>query len=288
MPAERGPLAFEVKLHPIGEDKSPGIINTGDSFHFSLMITVNGGTSFSHRGIEAEFSSEFRPKNLKAVKLNQVQARLAESGSFTSPATFSFPKCTILPHMQTYHGGSFSVVHVVRVTVKRMIGSIDHEDEIKSYAIAPPIKGLDPLCVRVAVAENVRIDLMINRRKFEIGDVLCGAAHFLLVSLKIKSFTVSLMAQELIEVGGKTKKHKHYWGTWEVCDGAPVKGEIVPFRVFFAPLDLSPTCARPESGYTVTHFLHFLIVTTSNEKYFKSLQIKLYKCTALPFTFTDE
>jgi vacuolar protein sorting-associated protein 26 len=190
--------------------------------------------------------------------------------------------------MQTYHGGSFSVIHTIRVVVKKMLGSIDYDQEIISYAIAPAIKSLDPLCVRVAVAENVRIDLMISRRKFEIGDVVYGAAHFLLVNLKIKSFTVSVMAQELTEVSGKTKKHKQYWGTWEVCDGAPVKGEIVPFRIFFAPLGLSPSCSRAESGYTVTHFLHFLIVTTSNEKYFKSLQIKLYKCSTLPFTFTDE
>jgi vacuolar protein sorting-associated protein 26 len=108
------------------------------------------------------------------------------------------------------------------------------------------------------------------------------------VALKIKSFTVSLTAQELMEAGGKTKKYKHILKTWEVTDGAPVKGEIIPFRLYLAPLNLSPSCSRAESGYTVTHFLHFSIITTSNEKYFKALQITLHKWTGSPFAFAEE
>jgi vacuolar protein sorting-associated protein 26 len=196
-------------------------------------------------------------------------------------------RCPVPPHVQTYHGHSFSVCHWIRLTVKKTLGSIDYSEEVYSYEIAPVAKALDPLCIRVAVAENIRVDLLINRRKFDISDVICGAAHFLLVALKIKTFTLSLVAQELMEAEGKTKKHKTVCGTWEITDGAPVKGEIVPFRVFLAPLDISPSCANAAGGYTVTHFLHFTIITTGREKYFKQLQIKLYKFQTSPFQFTD-
>jgi hypothetical protein len=71
MPSEKVPLAFEIRLRPTGEDKCPGIINTGDSFDFNLTISVNNSGHFAHRGVDCEFSSEFCPKQQKAAKLNQ-------------------------------------------------------------------------------------------------------------------------------------------------------------------------------------------------------------------------
>jgi vacuolar protein sorting-associated protein 26 len=184
-------------------------------------------------------------------KLSSIPSKLSDAGQINGSLEFTFPKCQILPRLQTYHGKSFSIFHWFRLSVKKTFGSIDYAEELLSYEVTPMIKALDPLCVRVAVAENIRIDLMINRRKFELTDMICGSTHFLLVALKIKSFTVALMAQELMEAGGKTKKLKNILGTWEITDGAPVKGEIIPFRLFLAPLNLSPSCCRAESGYTV-------------------------------------
>lgn len=281
-------LAFELTLTPRGEELCPGIMQTGESFDAVLKIIVNSGGSFSHRGIDFEFASELTPKGHKMIRLNQINERLAEPGAILGTAEFKLPTMTIGQRQQTYIGASFSVRHWIRVVVKKTFGSVDFTKEIESYQVVPTIKALDPLCVRVAVAENIRIDLMINRRKFELGDVICGAAHFLLVALKIKTFTVMLMAQEMTEINGKTKKFKNVCGTWEITDGAPVKGEIIPFRLYLAPLKLTPSGSNPESGYSVTHFLHFMLVTMSGEKYFKALQINLFKWPSLPFAFVGE
>ena len=114
-----------------------------------------------------------------------------------------------------------------------------------------------------------------------------GGAHFLLVALKIVKFTVELVAQEILDIGGKTKKHTNIIYEWEITDGAPVKGEIIPFRLFFSPLNVSPSVVDQTKGYSVSHFLHFYIHTTSGTKYFKALQIKLGKWTSMPFGFSD-
>lgn len=281
-------LSFDLKITPRGEDLCPGVVQTGESFDAVLTITVNSGGSFSHRGIDFEFTSEFSPKDHKTIRLTQMNERLVEGGAIMGSIELKLPTMTIGQRQQTYIGGSFSVRHWVRINVKKTFGSVDFTEEIKSYQVVPTIKGIDPLCVRVAVAENIRIDLMIQRRKFELGDVISGAAHFLLVALKIKTFTVQLMAQEMTEINGKTRKFKNICGTWEITDGAPVKGEIIPFRLYLAPLKLSPSCSNPENGYSVTHFLHFMLVTMSGEKYFKSLQINLFKWPSLPFAFSGE
>jgi vacuolar protein sorting-associated protein 26 len=283
-----GPLRFAIAISAPKPFECPGIVPTGEPFNWSVTITVTRGNTFSHRGIDAEFTSEFYAKDCKPMKLSHVQNRLSDAGTINATGTFNFATCLVPPHMQTYRGSLFRVQHWIRISVKKTIGSVTYHEEVTSFEITPMARAIDALCVRIAIADNIRIDLMVNRRKYDIADVICGAAHFLLVSLKIKTFTVALVAQEISEVTGKTQKCANVLQTWDMVDGAPVKGEIVPFRLYLAPLALCPSCARAEGGYTVAHFLHFSFVTTNGGKYFKDLQIVIVKWPTLPFEFEEE
>lgn len=283
------PLDFDVQIVPLVPQVDPGIFNCGDSFDVRLVIKVRGNSTFSHKGIFFEFASELIPDKGKVIQLaSPIQAQLTEAGGLTGVMECQLPQLTIPSTVQTYHGELFSIKHLLRFTVKKGFGSVEHSVEVIAYSYTPCVTKLQPLCVRVAVAENIRIDLLINRRKFELNDVLLGGAHFLLVALKIVKFTVELVAQEILDIGGKTKKHTNILFEWEITDGAPVKGEIVPFRLFLAPLNVSPSVVDQTKGYSVSHFLHFYIHTTSGTKYFKALQIKLGKWSSMPFSFTDE
>lgn len=283
-----GPLEFDVQVTPLSTQIDPGIFNCGDSFDVTLTIKVKTPNAFSHKGIYFEFCSELIPEKGRVMSLSSsVSTLLTESGSFSGVMECQLPQLTIPSNVQTYHGELFSIKHLLKFIVKKSFGSVEHQHEIIAYSYTPCVSKLQPLCVRVAVAENIRIDLLINRRKFELNDVLLGGAHFLLVALKIYKFTVDLVAQEILDSGNKTKKHTNVIFTWEITDGAPIKGEIIPFRLFLAPLKLSPSVVDQTKGYSVSHFLHFYIWTTSGTKYFKALQIKLGKWNSLPFNFTD-
>ncbi|KAK8860189.1 hypothetical protein M9Y10_011853 [Tritrichomonas musculus] len=287
MTKKPSPLNFEFAFKTENPQPIKNIFQVGESFDATLKISSPKG-NFSHRGIDFEFCTEFLPKGGKVVKYNVVPLRLSEAGTIPTSQEFQLPKCSIEQNCQTYIGESFSLRHWIRISVKKLIGTVDLEKEIIAYNVTTPSKKLDLICVRVAVEDSIRIDLITNRRQYEIHDVITGAAHFLLVNLKVKSFTVSLIAQEYTEFNGKVNRTKNRIQSWEITDGAPVKGEIVPFRLFLNPLHLNPSCSNPQKGYSVTHFLHFTVITMSNEKYFKALQIKLNKWTVLPFVFTDE
>ena len=281
-------LDFDLDIVPLTPQLEQGIFNCGDSFDVKVRITPNQ-KSFSHKGIIFDFTSILVPENGKPINLTTpVQIPLVESGTLTGTMECQLPQLTISQNVQTYHGQLFNIKHVLHFVAKKSFGqSVEYSEEIKAYAYTPCITKLQPLCVRVAVTENVRIDLLINRRKFELRDVILGGAHFLLVALKITKFEVSLVAQEVFEQNGKPIKHKNVIHTWQVTDGAPVKGEIIPFRLFLSPLNLSPSCVDQTKGYSVSHFLHFIIYTTSGQKYFKSLQIKLAKFTSMPFAMVE-
>lgn len=282
------PLDFDVQIIPLVPQVDPGIFNCGDSFDISLVIAVHGSQSFSHKGIYFEFVSELYPEKGKPISLaTPVSVQLVESGTLSGSMECQLPQVTIPANVQTYHGELFSIKHILRFIVKKGFGAIEHTKEIIAYSYSPSVTKIQPLCVRVAVAENIRVDLLISRRKFEINDVLLGGAHFLLVALKIVKFTVSLVSQEILDIGGKTKKHTNTIFEWEITDGAPVKGEIVPFRLFLAPLNVSPSVVDQTKGYSASHFLHFYIHTTSGTRYFKAIQIKLGKWNSLPFAFSE-
>ena len=282
------PLDFDLDISPLTPQLEYGIFNCGDSFDVKVKITTKS-SSFSHKGIIFEFLSILETENGKTTNLTTpVTIPLIEPGSLTGTVECQLPQLTIPSQVQTYHGQLFSIRHILKFVAKKSFGqSVEYSEEIKAFSYSPCITKLQPLCVRVAVTENVRVDLIINRRKFELRDVILGGAHFLLVALKITKFQVSLVAQELYENGDKTVKHKNIFHTWQITDGAPVKGEIIPFRLFLSPLNLCPSVVDQAKGYSVSHFLHFTLFTTSRQKYFKSLQIKLGKWTSMPFSITE-
>ena len=281
------PLNFDLQITTEKPQVFPDIFQVGETLTMTLKITSNKGV-FNHRGIDFEYCTEFSPSNGKPIKYNPINLRLAEAGVIPNEINFDLPKCQIPANTQTYNGNSFSVKHWVRVSVKKLIGSVDFNRELVAYNLTEPSKRIEPLCVRVAVADSIKIDLIINRRRYELDDMIIGGAHFLLVNLKVKSFTVSLIAQEFSEVNGKTIRCKNKIANWEISDGAPVKGEVIPIRLFLGPLNLTPSCSNPEKGYSVTHFLHFSVVTMSGERYYKDLQMRISKWTASPYTFTHQ
>ncbi|OHS97884.1 Vacuolar protein sorting-associated protein 26B-B [Tritrichomonas foetus] len=281
-------LSFRFDVKPSKPLRVPDIYECGDTIKASLQVENNGEKPFSHRGIEFEFCTEYSVKGQKPVKFNHVTMKLAENSQISDTVVYTdLPECTIDRNMPTYHGESFSIRHILRATVKNFLGSIEYEEELIAYQFNHVIKSLDPMFLRIAVTGSVRIDLILTRRKYELSDIINGCIRFLQADLKLKCVNVALLAQESTEVQGKIKQHNYNVATYEISDGAPVKDEIIPFRIYLNSIDVSPTTVNPEKGYSVSHYLNFEILTTTNKRYFKSIQIKLLKCVKPPFIFTN-
>ena len=64
---------------------------------------------------------------------------------------------------------------------------------------------------------------------------------------------------------------------FEVMDGAPVKGEVIPIRMFLSPLDLTPTYPGVNSAFQVKYFLNIVIFDEEDRRYFKQAEITLWR-----------
>ena len=65
---------------------------------------------------------------------------------------------------------------------------------------------------------------------------------------------------------------KYYWDLnfrYEIMDGAPVKGESIPIRVFLAGYDLTPTMRDINKKFSVRYYLNLVLVDEEDRRYFK-------------------
>ena len=52
-------------------------------------------------------------------------------------------------------------------------------------------------------------------------------------------------------------------------DGAPVRGESIPIRVFLAGYDLTPTMRDVNKKFSVRYYLNLVLVDVEDRRYFK-------------------
>lgn len=58
-------------------------------------------------------------------------------------------------------------------------------------------------------------------------------------------------------------------------DGAPVRGESIPIRVFLAGYDLAPTMRDINKKFSVRYYLNLVLMDEEDRRYFKQ-QVNLY------------
>ncbi|RZF46896.1 hypothetical protein LSTR_LSTR014268 [Laodelphax striatellus] len=64
---------------------------------------------------------------------------------------------------------------------------------------------------------------------------------------------------------------------YEIMDGAPVRGESIPIRVFLAGYDLTPTMRDINKKFSVKYFLNLVLMDEEDRRYFKQQEITLWR-----------
>ena len=64
---------------------------------------------------------------------------------------------------------------------------------------------------------------------------------------------------------------------FEVMDGAPVRGECIPIRLFLKGYDLTPSYKNVNNKFSVKYFLNLVLVDEEDRRYFKQQEIILWR-----------
>lgn len=165
----------------------------------------------------------------------------------------------------------------------------------------------EPIKMEVGIEECLHIEFMYKKRYYHLNDVIEGDIHFMLVRIKIKYMELAVIRREtcgdgvvnsnsigngngngngsndrpgmMNENGGSVATETQTLTRFEIMDGAPVKGEIIPVRLFLGgiPADLTPTYNSPNSRFAVKYYLNLVLVDEEDRRYFKQQEIILWR-----------
>ena len=64
---------------------------------------------------------------------------------------------------------------------------------------------------------------------------------------------------------------------FEIMDGAPVRGETIPIRLFLGGFDLTPTFKDVNKKFSTRYYLSLVLVDNDGRRYFKQSEITLVR-----------
>lgn len=202
---------------------------------------------------------------------------------------------------QSYHGRNVSVKYFVRVEVQRQwLPPItqEHEVLVQIPGVEPSVN--EPIKMEVGIEDCLHIEFEYEKRCYHLHEVVCGKINFLLVRIKIKHMELAVIRREtsgegvafsaaaLSSPGGggmmgamsenivtETQTLLKY----EIMDGAPVKGEVIPVRLYLRgiPADVTPTYHSENNRFAVRYFLNLVLVDEEDRRYFKQQEIILWR-----------
>lgn len=56
---------------------------------------------------------------------------------------------------------------------------------------------------------------------------------------------------------------------YEIVDGCPANGEVVPFRIYLTGVPLTPTYKNIHNRLQVKHYLNFVLIDVEGRRYFE-------------------
>ena len=156
-------------------------------------------------------------------------------------------------------------------------GKIVHEEGFLVQVATESPETNNAIKMEVGIEDCLHIEFEYNKSKYHLQDVVLGKIYFLLVRIKIKHMEVEIRRRESTGSGPNTYNESETIAKYEVMDGAPVRGESIPVRLFLSPYDLTPTYKNVSDRFSVKYYLNLVLVDEEDRRYFKQQEITLYR-----------
>jgi len=252
----------------------------GESVTGKVNITLHRKTGrIEHQGIKIELIGNIemyfdRGTHLEFLSLTK---ELARPGDLTQNASFDFEFNQVEKPYETYAGVNVRLRYFLKVTMERRLTNLTKELDLAVHTLATYPDMNNPIKMEVGIEECLHIEFEYNKSKYHLKDVIVGKIYFLLVRIKIKHMEIAIIKRETCGTGPNTYQENENIAKYEIMDGAPVRGESIPIRVFLAGYDLTPTMRDINKKFSVRYYLNLVLVDEEDRRYFKQQEITLWR-----------
>lgn len=275
---ENRPLA-EIKTED-GKKEKHLLYYDGESVSGKVTIKLKKpGSKLEHYGIKIEFIGQIELYYDRGNhhEFTSLVKELARPGELTQNSTFNFDFQNVEKPYESYTGCNVRLRYLLRVTIVRRITDIVKETDIIVHTLSSYPEMNNSIKMEVGIEDCLHIEFEYNKSKYHLKDVIVGKIYFLLVRIKLKHMEIAIIKRETTGSGPNTFVENETIAKYEIMDGAPVRGESIPIRVFLSCYDLTPTMKDINKKFSVKYFLNLILMDEEDRRYYKQQEITLWR-----------
>ncbi|KAG6380205.1 vacuolar protein sorting-associated protein 26-domain-containing protein [Boletus reticuloceps] len=206
-----------------------------------------------------------------------LSQELASPGELRQAQTFEFLFKNIEKQFESYQGINVKLRYFMRVSVSRRIADVTKERDIWVHSYRMPPDSNNAIKMEVGIEDCLHIEFEYNKSKYHLKDVIVGKIYFLLVRIKIKHMELSIIRRETTGSPPNQYNESETITKFEIMDGAPVRGETIPIRLFLGGFDLTPTFRDVNKKFSTRYYLNLVLIDEENRRYFKQQEITIFR-----------
>ncbi|XP_058795070.1 vacuolar protein sorting-associated protein 26B-like [Phymastichus coffea] len=243
----------------------------GETVSGKINISLRKAGKLEHQGVKVEFIGQIELYYDRGNhhEFTSLVKELARPGELTHNTSYDFEFANVEKPFESYTGSNVRLRYFLRVTIVRRISDIVKELEIVVHTLSSYPDMNNPIKMEVGIEDCLHIEFEYNKSKYHLKDVIVGKIYFLLVRIKIKHMEIAIIKRETTGSGPHTFTENETIAKYEIMDGAPVKGESIPIRVFLAGYDLAPTMRDINKKFSVRYYLNLVLMDEEDRRYFK-------------------
>lgn len=253
----------------------------GETVKGQVTIRPRDGKRLEHTGIKVQFVGSIEliggERNGQTDDFVSMAQELAAPGEMRHPETFNFEFKNVEKQFESYNGINVRLRYYVRVTVFRKILPVTRDKDIWVYSYKALPDTINSIKMDVGIEDCLHIEFEYSKSRYHLKDVIVGRIYFLLVRLKIKHMELSIIRRETVGSAPNQYNESETLVRFEIMDGAPVRGETIPIRLFLGGFDLTPTFRDVNKKFSTRTFLSLVLIDEDSRRYFKQSEIILYR-----------
>jgi len=272
------------KTAPLGRDRKGErayIYTDGEDVSGTAVISVRPGKKVDHQGIKVELVGQVDMLHDKSASYDffSITKDLEPPGSMFESKQYKFKFGAVDKQNETYNGINVRLRYFVRLSVIRPYHqNITKEIDMVVQNLYPEPELNNVLKMEVGIEDCLHIEFEYHKSKYHLKDVVIGKVYFLLVRIKIKHMELNIIRRETTgSAGGAQQTDNETLTKFEIMDGAPVKDQCIPVRLYLSGFDLTPTYKNVQNKFNVKYFLSLVLVDEEDRRYFKQQEIFLWR-----------
>lgn len=266
-----------------GEDEKLFLFTGADTIAGEVSIELKG-KKLDHIGIKIELIGHIelyydRGNPYEFTSLVRELESQADS-PLTTSKTYPFEFANVDKAFESYMGNNVRLRYFLRAKISRQYTA----NIVRELTFAVQNTETDPdantsIKMEVGIEDCLHIEFEYNKSKYHLEDMVIGKIYFLLVRIKIKHMELVVIKRESTGNGQNMYNESENITKFEIMDGAPVRGESIPVRLYLSPYKIGPTFKSVHNRFSVKYYLNLVLVDEEDRRYFKQQEITLYRKT---------